>query len=99
MKKGNTGEERKETHGNDPVLVPPESFRKYFWDADWNDLNRNAEVYKEFILCRIADKGDLEAVRWLVRRVSAAQIADTVARSRTVSEKSRNFWKNAAVFF
>ena len=85
-----------ETHGEKHSL--PESFRKYFWDVDWNDLNQHADTYEDFILCRIADKGDLEAARWLAGRVPAKRIADAVDRSRTVSEKSRRFWKHAAEF-
>jgi hypothetical protein len=79
-----------------PIL--PESFRKYFWDVDWNDLNQHTDAYQDFILCRIADKGDLEAARWLVCRIPVAYIADVVDCSRTVSEKTRRFWNRATEF-
>jgi hypothetical protein len=84
--------------GKERTLVPPESFRKYFWDANWEDLVGNADRYEDFILCRIADKGGEEAVRWLLGRVSAGRIAEAVGRSRSVSRKSKLFWKNAIAF-
>jgi hypothetical protein len=74
----------------------PESLKKYFWDVDWDELNRQADRFEDFIVCRIADKGDGEAVRWLTRRFPAVRIADAVGRSRSVSGKTRCFWKRAA---
>jgi hypothetical protein len=79
-------------------LVPPESFQKYFWDADWEDLTGNAGRYRNFIICRIADKGNDEAIAWLLDKVSSRSIADAVGKSRTVSAKSKSFWENAKTF-
>jgi hypothetical protein len=31
--------------GKKRTLVPPESFRKYFWDSDWEDLTGHADRY------------------------------------------------------
>ena len=84
--------------GKERTLVPPESFRKYFWDADWEDLTGHADRYEDFIVCRIADKGNEEAVRWLLGRVSSFGIAEAVGRSRAVSRKSKLFWENARTF-
>ena len=84
--------------GKERTLVPPESFRKYFWDADWEDLAGHTERYEDFIMCRIADKGDEEAVRWLLSRVSVGRIAEAVGRSCSVSRKSKLFWENAGTF-
>lgn len=80
--------------GKKRILVPPESFRKYFWDSDWEDLTGHADRYEGFIVCRIADKGDEEAVRWLLGRISACRISEAVWKSRAVSRKSKLFWEN-----
>jgi hypothetical protein len=80
------------------LLIPPESFRKYFWDCDWEDLTGNADRYRDFIICRIADKGNDEAIAWLLGKISAQTIADSVGKSRTVSAKSKSFWENAREF-
>jgi len=84
--------------GIEPTLIPPESFRKYFWDADWEDLTEHSASYEDFIVYRIADKGNEEAVRWLLGRISAGRIAEAVGRSRAVSRKSKAFWENARSF-
>jgi hypothetical protein len=80
--------------GRERTLVPPESFRKYFWDADWKDVTRHAALYEGFIVCRIADKGNEEALRWLLGRVSAGRIAEAVEKFRAVSRKSKMFREN-----
>ena len=85
--------------GKERTLVTPEPFRKYFWDADWEDLTGHADRYEDFIVCRIADKGNEEAVRWLLGRVSAFGVAEAVGRSRAVSRKSKQFRENAGTFF
>jgi hypothetical protein len=72
--------------------------RKYFWDVDWKELTSGAGSFDDFIICRVADKGDVEAVRWLTGLFSAKRIRDAVAGSRAVSEKTRRFWKHAAEF-
>jgi hypothetical protein len=76
----------------------PDTLRKYFWDVDWEELASGAESFEDFIICRVADKGDVEAVRWLAGRFTAKRIGDAVAGSRAVSEKTRRFWKHAAAF-
>jgi hypothetical protein len=80
------------------VMKVPETMEKYFWDVDWKELALGTGQFDEFILCRIADKGNAEDTRWLIERFTAARIAETVGRSRTVSGKTRHFWKHAAKF-
>jgi hypothetical protein len=77
----------------------PESLRKYFWDVNWEDFKLQAGLFEDFIMCRIADKGNMEAVRWLMDRYTIDRISDAVIRSRTVSGKTRLFWEHAANFF
>ena len=71
----------------------PESFQKYFWDVDWNDLNRHRKQYTSFIVSRLADKGDLEVISWLKSYFDVTEIAACVMQSRSVSRKTRLFWE------
>lgn len=75
-------------------MTIPESYKIYFWDADWDELNRHPDRYKKYIITRLADKGDIEQVRWLFSRFGIKPVADMAAGSRRVSAKSRNFWKH-----
>lgn len=70
--------------------------KKYFWDVNWIELTTGP--FDDFIVCRIADKGDEEAVRWLAGLYPVDRIADAISRSRTVSGKTRRFWEHAAEF-
>ena len=72
----------------------PDSFRIYFWDVDWEDLNGHQDRYKNFIITRLADKGDFEQVRWLISRYGLKEVAGQAVRSRHVSPKSRSFWNH-----
>ena len=74
----------------------PEFCRVYFWDADWEDLNRNQEKYSKFIITRLADKGDIQQVRWLVSQYGLKKVAETAANSSKVTDKTRNFWSHVA---
>lgn len=66
---------------------------------NWEDLKLHGGLFEDFIICRVADKGDQEAVRWLVGFYKADKVADAIRRSRTVSGKTRRFWEHAAEFF
>ena len=72
----------------------PEHFKKYFWDVNWEDLNRHVNQYQSFIVIRLADKGDIEQIRWLKRQVGYPAVSAIVGASRQVSPKTKQFWKN-----
>ncbi|MEW6215944.1 MAG: hypothetical protein AB1478_12205 [Nitrospirota bacterium] len=75
---------RKET------LAIPERLRTLFWDTSLNKIHikRNAR----YIIEKILEYGDLDAVEWLERVYPVRIIVDTLCLSRNISEKSRNFW-------
>ncbi|HLD38456.1 MAG: hypothetical protein A3D75_01590 [Candidatus Levybacteria bacterium RIFCSPHIGHO2_02_FULL_37_18] len=68
----------------------PQNFKKYFWDTDFNSLN--IEKHKKYIIERILELGDDEAVKWLNNVFKKDEIINTLKTSRTISRKSLNFW-------
>jgi len=71
----------------------PEKYKIYFWDVDWEDLKKNPEQYTSFIIARLADKGDVEEVKWLKAHYPEKEIVQSVIEFRFVSAKTKNFWK------
>ena len=76
--------------GKKRTLVPPESFRKYFWDCEFRDLSLKA--FPEFTVERLLQFGDEDAVRWVRRRMKPAKILGITRRSRTLDAKTKNYW-------
>lgn len=69
----------------------PENIFRLFWDTSPENvhLKRNAR----YIIERVLDYGDIDALSWLQRVYPAQTIIDVLSLSRNISEKSRNFWK------
>ncbi len=69
----------------------PEELSRFFWDSDPRDLDprRNAA----YIMERLLEFGDDKAVRWLFRNYTRDEIAAILERSRSLSAKSRSFWR------
>jgi Family of unknown function (DUF6922) len=71
------------------TAVPPR-FRSLFWDTsiDKIHIKRNAR----YIMERVLELGDMDAIEWLQRVYPARHIIDVLYLSRPLTEKSRNFW-------
>ncbi len=69
--------------------IPPR-LRPLFWDAriDKIHIGRNAR----YIIERILELGDVDAIEWLQRVYPTKKIIDVLHMSRQLTEKSRNFW-------
>lgn len=65
--------------------------KKYFWDVDVATLDIHS--HKKYILERILDMGDDEAVAWMRVNFSNDDIREILDTSRTLSPKSRNYWR------
>jgi len=68
----------------------PDFLKKYFWDVDFTSLE--ARKSSKYIIERILEFGDDEAVRWMVKNFSIEAIKDVVCSTRGLSLKSANFW-------
>jgi hypothetical protein len=71
-------------------MVPAELGR-FFWDV--NPAELDPLRHKSFIVERILEFGDEKAVRWLFDTFSRDDIAAILDSSRSLSMKSRNFWR------
>ncbi len=65
--------------------------KKYFWEVDIKRLN--FEKYKEYIIERILEYGDEEAIKWLFKKYDKKTIKKIAFFSRSLMKKSKNFWK------
>jgi len=68
----------------------PEQFRSLFWDTSLSNIHirRNAR----YIIERVLEFGNMDAVNWLERVYPVQTIIDVLQLSRGITEKSRNFW-------
>jgi len=74
---------------NEITAIPPR-FRSLFWDTgiDKIHVKKNAR----YIIERLLELGDMDAIEWLQRVYTSRQIMDVLYLSRQLTEKSRNFW-------
>ena len=68
----------------------PRMVEKYFWDCNFEELT--IALHGDFIVERILNFGDDNAVRWLFDHTTSANIKKVAQHSRNLSEKTRNFW-------
>ena len=84
-KSGETGSNRKGL---------PEYLRPFFWDVDFLKLSIKKSSY--FIISRLMEHGDERAVIFLLKNYSQKAMIHVLKNSRSLSRKSRRFWK---IFF
>lgn len=68
----------------------PEFLKKYFWEIDFENLN--LEKRRVYILKRILEYGDEEAVAWMWGNFTEDEIKNILYNYRGLSLKSANFW-------
>lgn len=64
--------------------------KKYFWDTDFDKLD--ARAHKTYIIERLMEFGDEEAVRFLKENYSEEELRETLKASRGLSRRSASFW-------
>lgn len=69
----------------------PERFHYLFWDVSAERINLRENA--SYVIERVLELGDLEALAWIERIYPSAKIIETLLMSRKIREKSRNFWK------
>ncbi len=68
----------------------PQYLKKYFWDVDFKSLTSEDSW---FIINRLLEHADEAGVRYMLRSFRQTEIIDVLVRSRSLSNRSRNFWK------
>lgn len=68
-----------------------QDLRPFFWDVEIAqiDLQKN----RDYLIERILELGDSAAVKWLFSTYPLTDIKGSLAQSRVLSKKSRNFWE------
>src|SRR3989344_760109 len=66
------------------------SFKQYFWDVDFEKLDLGKS--RTFILKRLLDRGNTQAIIWVRQNFSLDDIKNLVLTSRDLSAKTANFW-------
>jgi len=70
----------------------PEEFFHLFWDVDLSKLD--LDQHKSFIIERVLNMGDQQALAWLRRSFSEEMIFRVVRESRRLTRKTALCWKN-----
>ncbi len=68
----------------------PAFLEKYFWDVEFEKIDfPKSRIY---VLRRILEYGDQDAVHWMWKNFQRNEIKDAVSRFRGYSKKSANYW-------
>jgi len=68
----------------------PRALHRYFWDTDTTKLK--PQDYPQYVIQRLLEMGDDEAVRWVRKNFSENLIKKTVQKRRGFSPKTAQFW-------
>jgi hypothetical protein len=63
---------------------------KYFWDVEFKKMD--FDDHKLYILKRILEYGDREAVAWMWKNFKKEEIKNALCNFRGYSLKTANFW-------
>jgi hypothetical protein len=77
----------------DTVPELPESLRSLFWDCDFTSLSLSE--HRNFVIRRILDRGDWDAITWLRQTLGDAVIRDwfLVKRGGGLDPRKLRFWE------
>ena len=68
----------------------PKSLHQYFWDVDIKKLDPEKKPY--FVISRLLNKGNVEAIKWVKGNYRQEQIKDTFRNIMDFNEKTARFW-------
>ncbi len=66
---------------------------KYFWDCDKSKLD--FELHKSYILSRLMQYGDIEAIKWILNNYEREYVVNYLEKKgkSTLDRKSFLFWE------
>lgn len=71
-------------------MTIPKSLYQFFWDVDVKRLDPEKKAY--FVISRLLDKGNVEAVKWVKKNYSDRKISETFTKLRNFNPKVGRFW-------
>jgi hypothetical protein len=69
----------------------PDTLRFLFWDTNPQEIRLRRHA--TYVIERVLEFGDLDAIRWLQRVYTVQKIVDVLEVSRLITPKSSRFWK------
>jgi hypothetical protein len=69
----------------------PQTLKRFFWDARLEAIDQGRN--RNYVISRLLELGDDDAIQWLERAYSTDELRYAVTVSRSLSPKSRNYWK------
>ena len=72
----------------------PDTLRPFFWDVHFEKLS--VKQSSHFIIGRLMESGDEAAVAFMLKTFNRNEMIHVLKNSRSLSTRSRNFWK---IFF
>jgi hypothetical protein len=73
------------------AVAAPGRIALFFPEIQWNDSV--ADQYPFYVIERLLENGDTEAIRWVLARFDDETIRDVVCRSRKLSRRTARFWQ------
>lgn len=68
----------------------PLRFKRYFWDSDFDKIDAKKDSL--FIIGRILEYGNREAIIWMIKNFKKAELKQVLLKRRGFSQKSANYW-------
>lgn len=72
------------------MVKAPKFLKKYFWDIDFAKLDPKKRP--TYVIERLLEYGNVQAVRWVLSQYSRAIIRSVVCQSHVISKKTANYW-------
>lgn len=73
------------------IMKIPKQLKPIFWDIDLQSIDVNK--HQNFLIARIAEKGRWKDVQWLKKQFSLSDIKKIIKKSRSISDKTKNYWQ------
>ncbi len=84
------GDKGKKIQVNRKKEIISERIKRLFWDVDKDSVDM--EKHRSYIIRRIMDFGNMDAVNWMLTAYTPDEIIKVVKKSRGLSRKSATFW-------
>lgn len=72
------------------INILPGFLRPYFWEVDFSAIC--LPDHERYVLERVLEYGNDQAIRWLMKRFDAQAIGRVVRESRRLSRNTANLW-------
>ena len=70
----------------------PSSFHQFFWDTDPKTID--LKKHQNYIIARLLDKGNWQAVKWIKSKYSNKNIKQVILQNKGLMPPTVYFWAN-----